>query len=268
MYPPSRTQSLLDSWAAAASWQSRRVPHGHEGGRHQLLRELDDAAYGGWHGSPLRMTEQQLMIRDDVAHAKEAYAAPICSQLSPLLLPDTHPPTSHCPPPRIASPSACMEAQNAQPFRWHYDMLDDKNFHVRGRCLLLLLVSFFALLSFALLCLYLWWACRYRRWEAETGSASVSSAAMSPCKAGLDADTIGSFPVHLHRAPGTGDEASQCSICLSCLMEGDKIKVLPGCSHGFHPDCVDEWLRDQANCPLCRASLDRSSVAEAKEAVP
>ncbi|RZR81761.1 hypothetical protein BHM03_00008056 [Ensete ventricosum] len=170
--------------------------------------------------------------------------------------------------PRIASPSACMEAQNAQPFRWHYDMLDDKNFHVRGRGLLLLLVSFFALLSFALLCLYLWWACRYRRWAAETGSASVSSAAMSPCKAGLDADTIGSFPVHLHRAPGTGDEASQCSICLSCLMEGDKIKVLPGCSHGFHPDCVDEWLRDQANCPLCRASLDRSSVAEAKEAVP
>ncbi|CAL9153101.1 unnamed protein product, partial [Musa hybrid cultivar] len=178
----------------------------------------------------------------------------------PLLLPD------HSPCPRIASPSACMEAQNAQPFRWHYDMLDDNNFHVHGRGLLLL--SFSALLSLALLCLYLWWACRYRRWAAETGSASLPSAAMSPCKAGLDPDTIGSFPVHLHRAPGTGDEASQCSICLSCYMEGDKIKVLPGCDHGFHPECVDEWLRAQANCPLCRASLVRSSVAKEPEAMP
>ncbi|URE40080.1 RING-H2 finger protein [Musa troglodytarum] len=51
-------------------------------------------------------------------------------------------------------------------------------------------------------------------------------------------------------------------------MEGDKIKVLPGCDHGFHPECVDEWLRARANCPLCRASLVRASVAKEQEAMP
>ncbi|CAL9782816.1 unnamed protein product [Musa acuminata subsp. burmannicoides] len=154
-----------------------------------------------------------------------------------------------------------MAAQDAQPFRWHYDALDDKNFHVRGRGLLFLLVSFTILLFFTLICLYVRWACRHRpQWGAETAPVSMSSAATSHRTTGLDPRIIDSFPVHLHRDLEAGEE-SQCSICLSSLTEGDKVKVLPSCGHTFHVECVDEWLKAHTSCPLCRASLADSSVA-------
>ncbi|CAD5172552.1 unnamed protein product [Musa acuminata subsp. malaccensis] len=155
-----------------------------------------------------------------------------------------------------------MAAQQAQAFRWHYDDLDDKNFHVHGGALLnlILLISVSVLLSSTLLCLLVRWAYRHSRRTAETGSVSMAPAA------GLEPQIIGSFPVHLHRASGTGEEA-QCSICLSSVLEGDKMKVLPSCGHGFHVECIDEWLRAQTSCPLCRASLGESSQAAEQEVV-
>ncbi|RRT59254.1 hypothetical protein B296_00025852 [Ensete ventricosum] len=155
-----------------------------------------------------------------------------------------------------------MAAQDAQPFRWHYDALDDKNFHVRGRGLLFLLISFTILLFFTLICLYVRWACRHRpHWGAETSPLSMSSAATSHrTTTGLDPRIIDSFPVHLHRDLEAGEEA-QCSICLSSLTEGDKVKALPNCGHTFDVECVDEWLKAHTSCPLCRASLADSSVA-------
>ncbi|EXB29971.1 RING-H2 finger protein ATL66 [Morus notabilis] len=49
--------------------------------------------------------------------------------------------------------------------------------------------------------------------------------------------------------------AAECSICLGVFEDGEKVKVLPGCSHCYHPECVDRWLSAQPSCPLCRASL-------------
>lgn len=44
-----------------------------------------------------------------------------------------------------------------------------------------------------------------------------------------------------------------CSICLCEFKEGEKIRVLPECSHLFHMACIDMWLYSHPNCPLCRA---------------
>ncbi|EDQ90803.1 uncharacterized protein MONBRDRAFT_3794, partial [Monosiga brevicollis MX1] len=45
-------------------------------------------------------------------------------------------------------------------------------------------------------------------------------------------------------------KGEQCCICLSVFQDNDRILVLP-CSHGFHHQCVGQWLRQQRRCPLC-----------------
>ncbi|XP_017985124.1 PREDICTED: putative RING-H2 finger protein ATL69 [Theobroma cacao] len=45
-----------------------------------------------------------------------------------------------------------------------------------------------------------------------------------------------------------------CSICLSEYQPKDTVRCIPDCRHCFHVDCIDEWLRMSATCPLCRNS--------------
>lgn len=45
----------------------------------------------------------------------------------------------------------------------------------------------------------------------------------------------------------TLDEPDICSICLN---HGDSGKVLL-CSHFFHTECIDKWLKEKKSCPLC-----------------
>ncbi|CAL0307581.1 unnamed protein product [Lupinus luteus] len=77
----------------------------------------------------------------------------------------------------------------------------------------------------------------------------------SPSPQGLDPETIKKLPIILHQAPSDQDSARECCICLSAFIIGEKLKVLPGCEHCFHCECVDNWLQNHTNCPLCRASL-------------
>jgi len=45
-----------------------------------------------------------------------------------------------------------------------------------------------------------------------------------------------------------------CVICIEKYQEGDKLKTLP-CLHVFHTQCVDVWLQDHLNCPLCKFGI-------------
>lgn len=45
-----------------------------------------------------------------------------------------------------------------------------------------------------------------------------------------------------------------CAICLSEYLPKETIRCVPECHHCFHAECVDEWLRVSATCPLCRNS--------------
>ena len=46
-------------------------------------------------------------------------------------------------------------------------------------------------------------------------------------------------------------EPVQCSICFETINDIDK-KTL-NCNHHYHRNCINTWLVEQNNCPLCRA---------------
>ncbi|OIV89494.1 hypothetical protein TanjilG_20559 [Lupinus angustifolius] len=48
---------------------------------------------------------------------------------------------------------------------------------------------------------------------------------------------------------------SECVICLSEFTNGDKVRILPKCNHGFHVRCIDKWLSSHSSCPKCRQCL-------------
>lgn len=58
------------------------------------------------------------------------------------------------------------------------------------------------------------------------------------------------------RSQASSVETGQCSICLEDFGKGESIKDIPGpCKHCFHAECLDEWLRKKASCPLCRSKV-------------
>ena len=66
-----------------------------------------------------------------------------------------------------------------------------------------------------------------------------------------------------------GAEA-ECAICLSEFVEGEGIQVLAKCKHGFHVQCIQQWLSFHSSCPTCRCSClspSPSSVETTHECV-
>jgi len=46
-----------------------------------------------------------------------------------------------------------------------------------------------------------------------------------------------------------------CPICLVDFKEKTRIKLLP-CDHGFHPECIEPWIRQHNDsCPMCRETV-------------
>jgi hypothetical protein len=51
------------------------------------------------------------------------------------------------------------------------------------------------------------------------------------------------------------DKPECCAICLGDLEPGDWAKVLK-CGHGYHAECLDEWLGRSSLCPLCKREAE------------
>jgi hypothetical protein len=73
--------------------------------------------------------------------------------------------------------------------------------------------------------------------------------------AGLTADELGELPCQDFKAATAGTPGRECAVCLEAFQAGDQCRVLPGCQHGFHVQCVDSWLRKSRQCPVCRAEV-------------
>ncbi|XP_073286905.1 LOW QUALITY PROTEIN: RING-H2 finger protein ATL16-like [Primulina huaijiensis] len=80
-----------------------------------------------------------------------------------------------------------------------------------------------------------------------------------PENLGLNEAAIRSIPVFKFNKGKGKDPAvrnsGECAICLIEFQEEEKLRIIPNCGHFFHIDCIDVWLQNNANCPLCRTSV-------------
>lgn len=90
--------------------------------------------------------------------------------------------------------------------------------------------------------------------ESPDAAYSSSAAAASACSPiGLDPAAIASYP-KVHFSSRAAEADAMCSICLSEYRDGEMLRVMPECRHGFHVACLDAWLRRSGSCPVCRSS--------------
>ncbi|CAN6167281.1 unnamed protein product [Urochloa humidicola] len=91
-----------------------------------------------------------------------------------------------------------------------------------------------------------------------TNPAPNGAAARSRRQRGLDAAVLETFPTMAYadvKAHKAGKGALECAVCLSEFDDDETLRLLPKCSHVFHPDCIDTWLASHVTCPVCRANL-------------
>ncbi|KAM0946806.1 putative transcription factor C2H2 family [Dioscorea sansibarensis] len=92
--------------------------------------------------------------------------------------------------------------------------------------------------------------------------SSDPSAATSASNKGLKKKTLRALPkLSFDPAAAAQAKLAECPICLAEFAEGDEIRILPQCGHGFHVRCVDKWLGSHSSCPSCRQVLVLASVA-------
>ncbi|PKA57626.1 RING-H2 finger protein ATL72 [Apostasia shenzhenica] len=102
-----------------------------------------------------------------------------------------------------------------------------------------------------------------RRLAFETPEAAAARLAAT----GLKKRALRRIPVAVYGA-GVNIPATDCPICLGEFADGEKVRVLPRCNHGFHVRCIDTWLASHSSCPTCRHSLlDRAAAAGEAAAV-
>lgn len=45
-----------------------------------------------------------------------------------------------------------------------------------------------------------------------------------------------------------------CSICLESLQK--TLRIVTKCDHTFHKICLEDWMKENNTCPLCRVLLN------------
>ncbi|MFQ6624060.1 hypothetical protein Gotur_004258 [Gossypium turneri] len=92
-----------------------------------------------------------------------------------------------------------------------------------------------------------------------SGPAVVRPRSATDDAKGLDGPSIKAYPKTLlgesRRLP------RPCSICLCEYQANEKLRTIPDCKHYFHAICIDEWLKLNAACPICRNTPQTSTPA-------
>ncbi|KAI3437473.1 uncharacterized protein J3R85_005231 [Psidium guajava] len=102
-----------------------------------------------------------------------------------------------------------------------------------------------------------------RRFVAETPEQAAARLAAT----GLKRRDLRQIPVAVYGSAAANIPATECPICLGEFVDGEKVRVLPKCNHGFHMRCIDTWLLSRSSCPNCRHSLLDQRPPESDPAV-
>ncbi|KAI3792624.1 hypothetical protein L2E82_06509 [Cichorium intybus] len=98
--------------------------------------------------------------------------------------------------------------------------------------------------------------------DANNQSIDLFSIAIIPQpRTGLDGPTIESYPkTVLGESCRLPNDDGTCAICLSDYKPKESLRTIPECNHYFHSECIDEWLKLNATCPVCRNSPESSAL--------
>ncbi|ETM97268.1 hypothetical protein PPTG_20392 [Phytophthora nicotianae INRA-310] len=66
---------------------------------------------------------------------------------------------------------------------------------------------------------------------------------------------------------GSTENEDICPICLIDFEDGEDVRNLP-CKHIFHVACIDEWLKRNTSCPMCKSNVDLGAVDITVESTP
>jgi len=81
--------------------------------------------------------------------------------------------------------------------------------------------------------------------------------AITVADTGLKKKAMKELPIIVYTATSNPPAVStDCPICLAEFADGEKLRLMPNCSHSFHVECIDQWLFSHSSCPLCRHSLN------------
>ncbi|KAK9065145.1 hypothetical protein SSX86_016528 [Deinandra increscens subsp. villosa] len=89
-------------------------------------------------------------------------------------------------------------------------------------------------------------------------SVTTDHLPLVPEQTGLHESVIRSIPIFHFRKQKHPYHDNECAVCLGEFEDDEKLRIIPKCAHVFHIDCIDVWLQNNPNCPLCRNSISIS----------
>ena len=101
-------------------------------------------------------------------------------------------------------------------------------------------------------------------WAPDPGEVDKDGTDASKASNASDASGVDRFPPDFLRA-AVEWRPRECSICLGEICHTDHRGVAHpagGCTHGFHWDCLCDWLAYKSTCPNCRQPLHKFGVCE------
>ena len=64
---------------------------------------------------------------------------------------------------------------------------------------------------------------------------------------------------HLKLFNSSEEEETMCAICRLDIQQNEIVRKINSCGHIFHHNCLDNWLKTNHTCPICRCSLKTDS---------
>ncbi|KAF5739762.1 RING-H2 finger protein ATL11-like [Tripterygium wilfordii] len=122
---------------------------------------------------------------------------------------------------------------------------------------MMVIVSIFFLLGFISVYIRQCGGARYGRPNLDPNGLG-GNGRRSRAVRGLDPEVISTFPTFVYSAVKglkIGNGSLECAVCINEFEDDETLRLIPKCSHAFHPECIDAWLGSHVTCPVCRANL-------------